>query len=166
MALIALFLCFLLGFAAADGDDFDHATYVSAINQPNPDVGNPIPKNSGSARWDSSADTSSFNTYVQPATDASFYTEPVPSYYNNNAYPAANYYGGAGNAVTFGVREFVTTAISLIVGVFVLSFVIKFLQQIFSKPLSDLFKARSIDADTISEITNLMLDAYEKFNQE
>lgn len=85
------------------------------------------------------------------ATETGFYPDP---YYNRQV-------GG------FGVKDIVSTGISVFVGIFMVTFAISFLSNFISSDfMKNVFKGRSLNTDAVAQVADMIATAYEKFKEQ
>lgn len=74
------------------------------------------------------------------------------------------FYGPSAASNGLSLSGLISTGLSIFAGIFMITFTITFLTNFLqSSFVKDLFKGRSLDTDTIADITYMIYDAYQKF---
>lgn len=69
------------------------------------------------------------------------------------------------NDLGFSLSGLISTGVSILAGVFMLTFALTFLRNFLaSNLLQDFFEGRSLDVDTVAEVSSMIMEAYQKFN--
>ena len=69
------------------------------------------------------------------------------------------------NDLGFSLSGLLSTGLSILAGVFMLTFALTFLRNFLASNLvQDLFDGRSMDVDTVAEISGMIMEAYQKFS--
>jgi len=91
------------------------------------------------------------------------------AYYNENpsSYHAQGLQGGFGNGASLFPVDLIQTGLSIVLGIFAFSLVVQILTKVAkSNIFDDLFdKGRAMSSDDMVHYTNMVMEAYSKFDQ-
>jgi len=143
----------------------------ASANQPMQAKQDTVPHSQATDRDTGYTSTSGFSSDFQSAGN---YQKPLAynsgtSYYNND--PGFNVQAGFGtnglNAGSLFPADLIQTGLSIVLGIFAFSLLVQILTKVASSNLFDdlLGKGRSMSPDDLAHYTNMVMDAYHKFEE-